>query len=120
MNRLLAVPFLLLVFAVPARADSSTLTFDKPHSFSRADARVRVQQLLDYWSERFGVRTEWVGDKARIDGAVMGMPVHGWVLVADHRVEAAASDPGVFFRSRARNYISSKLSKYLHPTYQEP
>ena len=108
-----------------ARADcpdppsSYALVFEQPHSFSRAEARERIQQLLDYWSVRWGIRRDWHGDSVSIQGTVMGVPINAELVVRDHLVSASASDPGVFLRNAATGYVSGKLRKYLHPSYQE-
>lgn len=119
-------PVLVLLFAAPAFADDvgepsedERLTFLESHNFSKKEARVRVQQLLDYWSTRYGLKRSWKGDVARIQGQVMGVPFDGEVIVNEHDVSAVTSDPGVLFRSAASDYVRQKLRKYLHPTYSE-
>lgn len=102
-----------------ASPDARPLQLAQSHAFSRAEARLRVQQLLDYWSQRFGVQRSWQGDTARVRGSVMGVPFDGQVVVSDHEVSASTSDPGRFLRSTALDYVQRKLKKYLHPTYQE-
>lgn len=122
--KLLKVAPLLAVLSVStARAEApphrGTLQLAQSHAFSRSEARVRVQQLLDYWSTRFGVQRTWQGDTARVRGSVMGVPFDGLVVVGDHEVSASTSDPGLLLRSTALDYVQRKLKKYLHPTYQE-
>jgi hypothetical protein len=95
------------------------VTVELQHSFSRAEARVRIQQLLDYWNERWGVHRDWDGDTARVQGMVMGIPFNARLVVRDHEVLAIASDPGFLMRHMALDYVSRKLRKYLHPSYDE-
>ena len=108
-----------------ARADSPdvpgdyAIVFEQPHSFSRAEARERIQQLLDYWSARWGIRRDWHGDSVFIQGTVMGVLINAELVVGDHLVSASASDPGILLRGAAAGYVSGKLRKYLHPAYQE-
>ena len=103
----------------PAPAPDGALTVELHHSFSRAEARVRIQQLLDYWYARWGVHRDWEGDTARVQGMVMGIPFDARLMVKDHEVFAVASDPGLFLRQMALDYVSRKLRKYLHPLYRE-
>jgi hypothetical protein len=109
-----------------ARAEESApssvaypMVFEQAHSFSRAEARERIQQLLDYWSSRWGIRRDWHGDSVSVQGWVMGVFINAELVVGDHWVSASATDPGLFLRDAAIGYVSGKLRKYLHPSYQE-
>lgn len=121
----LSVFAVVILSTATARADcpdappGNAMVFEQPHSFSRAEARERVQQLLDYWTSRWGIRREWHGDSVSIHGRVMGVLINAELVVGDHLVSALASDPGVFLRGAAAGYVSGKLRKYLHPSYQE-
>lgn len=119
----ITLPLLTLLFTVPATAgDASSerpLVIEQDHTFSRDQARERVQQLLDYWAQRFGVRRHWRGDVAYVQGHVMGVSIDARLVVGDHHVEARASDPGFLVRGAALDYVHRKLRKYLNPTYNE-
>ncbi len=115
----LAVPAPALAGADDEFAADSRLSFLRRHTFSRDEARVRLQQLLDYWNQAYGVQRRWYGDSARVTGRIMGIYFDARVTVKDGAVEAVASDPGFLFRAAAADYINSKLRKYLHPTYEE-
>jgi hypothetical protein len=103
----------------PAAPPDGAVAIEFHHSFSRAEARVRIQQLLDYWYQRWGVHRDWDGDTVHVHGMVMGIPFDARLVVKDHQVFAIASDPGLFLRQMALDYVSRKLRKYLHPSYQE-
>jgi hypothetical protein len=90
------------------------------HTFSRATARERVMQLLDYWRERFGVRSEWRGDRVFMSGSVAGVDIQARLDVTDSSVEGVASDPGWVWRSSGTAYVERKLRKYLSPSYDDP
>ncbi len=122
------LPLIALMIALPAPAwagegdgpsGASNISFLRRHTFSRDEARIRLQQLLDYWGEAYGVQRRWYGDTARVTGRIMGIYFDARVTVKDHAVEAVASDPGLFFRAVAVDYINAKLRKYLHPNYEE-
>lgn len=121
--QLLGVLLTCLLCAAPARADGPStvdrIFFLQHHTFSRAEARVRVQQLLDYWKNRFGLVEKWRGNVAHVEGKVWGVEIDADVTVGDHEVSAETTDPGVFWRSAAVEYVRKKLRKYLHPNYQE-
>lgn len=125
-----AVALALLCLAEPVSASSlkaslaaplaaMPLAFARPHALSRAEARERVHQLLDYWRARFGVQGSWDGDTVRVWGRVLGVPFQGLLEVREHEVAARTSDPGFFMRGSALGYVERTLSKYLHPTYEE-
>jgi hypothetical protein len=116
---LFALAAALFVPAAASADPSSKMVFKAPHHFSRAEAKMRVQQLLDYWAQRFGVRTNWDGDSAHIRGKVAGVEVDGYLVVNELEVDGEAADPGFPMAGSARNYIQKKLQKYLHPQYLE-
>jgi len=125
--------FLLLAMgASTAWADAAepepfAITGDDPlnltvgHSFStRAEARLRVSQMLEYWGKRFGVKSEWHGDRAYCSGRMFGVDFRARFDVADSEVTAKATNPGMLLRGSAYGYVEKKLKKYLHPKYEEP
>ena len=103
--------------AASARA-KQVLEVRHAHGFSRDEARIRVDQLLDYWAKRFGVQRDWQGDRVHVKGRFWGMDFDGVLFVRDHEVRAVANDPGSMLRGTALGYVSGKLRKYLHPTYE--
>jgi hypothetical protein len=96
-----------------------SLAIEAPHSLSRDEARQRVQELLDYWCNRFGVQKRWSGDTALVHGQVMGVSIDAELVVGDHEVFATASDPGLLLRGAALDYVGRKLRKYLNPSYED-
>ncbi|MHB8877632.1 MAG: polyhydroxyalkanoic acid system family protein [Myxococcaceae bacterium] len=104
---------------VPDLGPGARLKFLVAHHFARADAKTRVRQLLEYWSTRFGVKHRWVGDQVQIAGRVFGVEFRARLEVGDTAVGGEATDPGMFLRSSADDYVKKKLRKYLSPTYEE-
>lgn len=90
------------------------------HAFSRDMARERITQLLSYWAQRFGVKSEWHGFRVFLSGRVLGVDIRALFDVHEHEVLAMASDPGTVLRSTAESYVDKKLRKYLSPGYDEP
>lgn len=101
-------------------SDSDKLAIRVGHEFSIQTAHERLQMLLDYWSKAFGVKSLWDGQKAWISGRVMGVTVRAWLEIRDGGIGGEAVDPGPLFRGIARDYVTKKLRKYMHPQYQEP
>lgn len=99
--------------------DSKALKLTVGHAFELSEARERVGYLLAYWSRRFGVESEWHGDRVFLTGQVFGVDVRAVFTVEERVVRAKAFDPGTVFASAAQRYVSRKLRKYLHPTYDE-
>jgi hypothetical protein len=98
----------------------NTITLLVGHHFSRSDAHERVQQLVDYWKNRYHVSQSWSGDRVAISGTVVGVPFQAFLEVTDGAVRCESSDPGALLRGSARDYVQKKLRKYLHPQYAEP
>ncbi|MEW6435272.1 MAG: polyhydroxyalkanoic acid system family protein [Myxococcota bacterium] len=104
----------------PIELCGPTISLEVPHAFPRASARERVGFLLDYWNHRFGVKAEWRGDSVFLTGRVLGMEIRARFDVSDSAVTGVAADPGWFWRNKAKNYVTRKLKKYLHPDYADP
>lgn len=105
----------------PGSGKPYSLRIIEPHTYSVTEARARLHFLLDYWTERFGVKQEWRGgDLVYVTGWVLGIRVEARVHVQGHRIWAVAVDPGPIMRRSAERYIRNKLAKYMHPTYADP
>lgn len=107
--------------AEPFTLDASTaIKMTVGHAFERSVARERVGYLLEYWARRFGVHSEWRGDRVFLTGSVWGVEIKAVFSVQEKAVFAMAYDPGTMLASAAQRYVNKKLRKYLHPTYEEP
>lgn len=96
-----------------------TITLRVGHKFSTAEAHLRVQQLLDYWKTRFGVTQDWTGERVWVSGSIVGVDFRAILEVSDGQVQCQSTDPGEMWHGFARDYVSKKLRKYLHPKYEE-
>jgi hypothetical protein len=99
---------------------ASAIKLSVGHTFDRAVARERIGYLLEYWGKRFGVQSEWHGDRVFLTGRVLGVEIKAIFSVQEKAVFAMAYDPGTFLASAAQSYVNKKLRKYLHPTYEDP
>jgi hypothetical protein len=92
------------------------MSFSVPHSLSKDEARKRIEGLGQHWLTKYGLKVDWSGDKARLAGKVMGIPVEADLEVLDHAVSAVATDPGFLFRDKAKKYVQEKLTRALGPS----
>lgn len=98
----------------------NTITLKVAHAFTKKEAHARLQQLVDYWKSRFGVRQEWTGERVLVSGSIIGVDFKAFLEVRDGAVQCESTDPGRLWRGFAQDYVSKKLKKYLHPKYEEP
>ena len=64
----------------------AVMKFDVNHSLSKDQARERVQKLMTYWGDKYGVKSEWNGDQASVLGKVMGINLEANFEVRDGQV----------------------------------
>lgn len=60
----------------------------QPHSYSKDDAKKRVEIMLNKMAERMKVKAEWSGDAAKLSG-----PAKGTVTVSDADVHVEIKLP---------------------------
>jgi uncharacterized heparinase superfamily protein len=93
-----------------------TMKFDVPHSLPKEEARKRVERLMDDWSRKYGVKSQWSGDSASVSGRVMGISLEASFQVREGSVSGEGTDPGMLLRSKAKQYIQNKFDAYLDPS----
>ena len=78
-----------------------TMKFEVSHSLPKDEAKKRVEQLLHYWGSKYGVKADWAGDGAKLNGKVMGINLDASFVITDkavvgrgHRPWNAAARPG--------------------------
>jgi hypothetical protein len=96
----------------------STLKLDIPHTLPKAEAKQRVERLIHYWRDKYGVKAEWMGDAAKLSGKVMGITLAADLEVRDGKVDGEATDPGFLLRDKAKKYLTDKFASYLDPSKQ--
>lgn len=94
----------------------ATMKFEVSHNLPRAEARKRVEQLVDHWAKKYGVATTWTGDSAKLKGKVMGITIDADLAVTENTVGGEGTDPGFLFRAKAKDYLQTKLSAALDPS----
>ena len=92
------------------------MKFEVPHSLPRDEARKRVEQLLSYWSGKYGVKADWAGEGATLSGKVMGINLDASFQVTDRAIQGEGTDPGMLLRGQAKSYLQKKFSAVLDPS----
>lgn len=92
------------------------MKFEYPYEVSREEARVRLEALGEYLTNRHGITAIWdSSDKGRFSGKYMLVTIEGELTIEDGKVTFSGKDPGMLLRKRAKQYLQDKLSTYLNP-----
>ena len=94
------------------------LKIEVPHRLSKEEALDRAKKLLGYWGTKYGIRSDWRGDTAHMDGKVMGISLKATLTISEGSVHGEASDPGLLLRNKARKYIEEKFAIALDPKHK--
>ena len=93
-----------------------TMKFEVPHTLSKDEARKRVEQLLKYWTEKYGVKANWSGDGAKVVGKVMGINLDANFTITEGAIQGEGTDPGMLLRGQAKSYLQKKFGEVLDPS----
>ncbi|MHB8873442.1 MAG: polyhydroxyalkanoic acid system family protein [Myxococcaceae bacterium] len=91
------------------------LKFEVSHQLPKEEARKRIEALLSYWSQKYGMKCQWTGDAAKVSGKAMGVSIDATLQVTERTVGGEASDPGFLLRGQATKYLKAKMADYLDP-----
>jgi hypothetical protein len=91
------------------------MKFEVPHSLPQDEAKQRVEQLLQYWSTRYGMKTAWTDAGAQVSGKVMGITLDARITITENAVRGEGTDPGLLLRGKTKSYLQDKLSTVLDP-----
>jgi hypothetical protein len=87
-----------------------------PHGLDLADARARLHAMGDYFANKYGLTVTWTGeDEATISGSYLVVTISGNLKLSPNSVSFSGKDPGMLWRGKAKDYLQSKLTKYLNP-----
>jgi hypothetical protein len=92
-----------------------TMKFDVSHTLPKDEAKKRVAHLLEYWGTKYGVKSDWSGDGAKLNGKVMGINLDASIVVTDKDIQGEGTDPGMLLRGQAKSYLQKKLGAVLDP-----
>ena len=93
------------------------MKFEVSHTLPRDEAKKRIQTLLDHWRTKYGVKTDWEGEQARVTGKVMGIQLDANFQVTDRAVAGEGTDPGLLLRTQAKSYLQRKFGAVLDPAH---
>lgn len=91
------------------------LKFEVPHSLPKDEVKKRVEQLLLYWGNKYGVKADWQGEGAKLVGKVMGIQLDASFVITDNAVSGEGTDPGLLLRGQAKSYLQKKFGEVLDP-----
>ena len=92
------------------------MEIDFSYALSDEDARSRLEILGRYLGNRHGIKVTWVEPtRARFSGKYLVVKIDGELTVQNGQAQFRGEDPGFLWRNRAKDYIQSKLAKYLDP-----
>jgi putative polyhydroxyalkanoate system protein len=83
------------------------------HELPEQEAKQRIEALGDYLANKYGLTVSWNGERASITGRYLIVTIEGTVAISPGKVVFEGKDPGMMWRSKARDYLEHKLSKYL-------
>jgi hypothetical protein len=92
------------------------MEIDFQYVLSEDDARTRLEILGQYLVNRHGIKVTWIdATRARFSGKYLLVKIEGDLSMGNGRAQFKGEDPGFLLRGRAKDYIQSKLAKYLDP-----
>jgi hypothetical protein len=95
------------------------MEIDFQYSLPDPDAKSRLEILGEYLGNKHGIKVTWVdAGRAKFTGKYLVVKIDGELSIGNGRAQFKGEDPGFLWRSRAKDYIQSKLAKYLDPGLQ--
>lgn len=92
------------------------MEIDFPYTFSEQDAKARLDILGQYLTNKHGIKVTWLDEsRARFSGKYLVVKIEGELTLKGGHAQFRGQDPGFLWRNRAKDYIESKLAKYLDP-----
>jgi hypothetical protein len=92
------------------------MEIDFRYALSDEDARSRLELLGQYLGNKHGIQVTWLEPtRARFSGKYLVVKIDGELTVENGLAQFRGEDPGFLWRNRAKDYIQSKLAKYLDP-----
>ena len=96
------------------------MEIDFKYALSDTDARARLEILGQYLQNKHGIKVSWLeSDRAKFSGKYLVVKIDGELTIKNGLAQFRGEDPGFLWRGRAKDYIESKLAKYLDPKTAE-
>ena len=92
------------------------MEIDFQYVLSDQDAKDRLDVLGQYLQNKHGIKVSWLEDtRAKFAGKYLVVKIDGELTIKNGLAQFRGEDPGFLWRGRAKDYIQSKLEKYLDP-----
>lgn len=91
------------------------MKIDFPIDIPPDEAKRRLEALGEYLWNKHKIGVRWNGDQAAIKGRYLVVNIEGTVAVRDGMVSFDGKDPGMLWRTKAKEYLAHKLGTYLDP-----
>jgi len=92
------------------------MEIDFKYALPDEEARARLETLGQYLQNKHGIKVTWTEPtKARFSGKYLVVKIDGELSINNGLCQFRGEDPGFLWRGRAKEYIESKLQKYLDP-----
>lgn len=88
---------------------------DFPIAMPAEEAKRRLEVLGEYLWNKHKIGVKWNGDQAEIKGRYLVVNIEGTVAVREGLVSFDGKDPGMLWRTKAKEYLAYKLGTYLDP-----
>lgn len=93
----------------------STLRIEHRHALSAEETRTRMTALGEYLKNKYGLDVSWNGDSARVKGKYLVVEIDGSIILEPGLLRFEGKDPGMLWRSKAKQYLEKKVSTYMDP-----
>ena len=92
------------------------MEIDFKYVLPEEEARARLDILGQYLQNKHGIKVTWVDEaRAKFSGKYLVVKIDGELSMKGGLCQFRGEDPGFLWRGRAKDYIESKLAKYLDP-----
>jgi len=92
------------------------MEIDFRYALSDDEARSRLEILGQYLGNKHGIQVTWIEPmRAKFSGKYLVVKIDGELTLGTGLAQFRGEDPGFLWRGRAKDYIQSKLAKYLDP-----
>lgn len=91
------------------------MKLNHPHSLPQEEAQARVAALCLYWDTKYGTRTQWTGNQAKITGKVRGFKFNGTFSVEPTCLAASVKVSLLAEKIGGSAYVKRKVALYLDP-----
>src|SRR4051812_37866153 len=85
-------------------------------TFPVEEVKARLVALGEYFTNKHNIQVTWAGDRATVKGKYLVVAIEGQLWFEGGKAIFDGKDPGMLWRSKAKDYIDKKLKTYLDPS----